>query len=45
MLSPNSPIADFYPENFEVDAPKNVPEWLQIILLPFIGKASNNDSN
>ena len=36
MLSPNSPITDFYPEEIESDPNGKAMPWLWVVLLPFI---------
>ena len=36
MLSPESPIADFYPDDVEVDPNGKAMPWLWVVLLPFI---------
>ena len=36
MLEPNSPLADFYPEEVELDPNGKAMPWLWVVLLPFI---------
>jgi len=36
MLKPDSPIADFYPEDVEIDPNGKAMPWLWVTLLPFI---------
>lgn len=36
MDDPNSPIADFYPLDFEVDGEGKRADWEAVVLLPFI---------
>lgn len=39
MLDPNSPIADFYPDNFCVDGEGKRADWEAVVLLPFVDMA------
>ena len=36
MLSPNSPVIDFYPVEFELDSEGKHSSWEAIVILPFI---------
>jgi 5'-3' exonuclease len=36
MTSPDSPLIDFYPTNFETDLNEKKQEWEAIVLIPFI---------
>jgi len=36
MLNPESPISDFYPENFEIDMEGSKRSWQGVVKLPFI---------
>jgi hypothetical protein len=36
MIDANSPLLDFYPENFQIDQNEKKQDWEAIVLLPFI---------
>ena len=36
MYDPNSPILDFYPEEFEQDLNGKKQEWEAVVMIPFI---------
>src|SRR5205085_7562587 len=36
MTSPDSPVLDLYPADFEIVPEKNKPSWTWVALLPFI---------
>ena len=39
MYDPNSPILDFYPEEFEQDLNGKKQDWEAIVKIPFIDQA------
>lgn len=39
VLDPSSPVAEFYPDSFEVDKKEGDRDWQAIILLPFVDEA------
>ena len=40
MVSEDSPIKDFYPEEFEADLNGKMQEWEAVVLIPFIDEVS-----
>lgn len=42
MTSPDSPIIDYYPEDFETDLNGKRQEWEAVVLIPFIQEVSDN---
>ena len=45
MTSDNSPIVDFYPEQFETDLNGKMQEWEAVVLIPFIEEVLLSDCN
>ncbi len=41
MLDPNSPLADFYPRNFELDMNDKKNDWEAVVLIPFVDQVGN----
>lgn len=45
LINPESPIIDFYPEDFEVDLNGKSNDWEAIVLIPFIDEKRLIDGN
>lgn len=39
MLQPDSPISDFFPENFSTDLNGKKNDWEAVVLIPFIDES------
>ncbi|EEB08142.1 exonuclease II Exo2 [Schizosaccharomyces japonicus yFS275] len=44
MTDPNSPIIDFYPENFELDQNEKKASWEAVVKIPFIEETRLQDA-